>query len=123
MNKTKQIEIGGKKYTLTVKRSMLITLASIAPEFLKIGKSSNKFSEEEMTNLQLEACKSIYDNINVIFYEMIKVAHPTITKEKSDEIYSQFCDEYADVEDKLIEFCSTTFTEGIPAENKKKINW
>lgn len=123
MNKTKQIEIGGKKYTLTVKRSMLITLASIAPEFLKIGKSSNKFSEEEMTNLQLEACKSIYDNINVIFYEMIKVAHPTITKEKSDEIYSQFCDEYADVEDKLIEFFSTTFTEGIPAENKKKINW
>ena len=123
MNKTKQIEIGGKKYTLTVKRSMLVTLAKIVPELLKINSKSSKLSEEEMTNLQYEASISIYDKMNVIFFEMIKVAHPTITQEKSDEIYSQFCDEYADVEEKLMEFFSSTFTEGIPAEKKKKIDW
>ena len=123
MVKKKQIEIGGKKYTLTVKRSMLITLKKVAPELLKINGNSSKLSEKEIADLQYEAGLSIYDNMDVIFYEVIRVAHPTITKEKSDEIYSQFRDEQLDVEEKLMEFFSTTFTDGIPVENKKKIDW
>ena len=102
---------------------MLITLKKVAPELLKINGNSSKLSEKEIADLQYEAGLSIYDNMDVIFYEMIRVAHPTITKEKSDEIYSQFCDEYLDVEEKLMEFFSTTFTDGIPVENKKKIDW
>lgn len=119
----RQINIGGKNYILTVKRSMLVSLARTVPELIKINRMAGKVSEEELAELQFAAGASIYDNIDVIFYEMIKIHHRDITKEKSDAIYSQFCDEYEDVDEKLLDFFSTTFTEGIPQENKKKIDW
>ena len=37
---TRQIEIGGKKYTLTARRSILFKMKEIAPELLKINPKS-----------------------------------------------------------------------------------
>jgi hypothetical protein len=119
----KHINIGGKDYVLTIKRSMLISLAKVVPELIKINRLAGNASEEELAELQFAAGASIYDNIDVIFHEMIKIRHKDITKEKSDEIYLQFCDEYEDVDEKILDFFLETFTGGVPKENKKKINW
>lgn len=124
MNKTKTIEVGGKKYTLTVRRSMIFPLAKQIPECMKIIQASNKgVSDEELSTLEYNAGASIYDHIDIVFYEMIKIAHPDITKEKSDLIYGAFYDEYNDVDEKLLNFFYESFTDGVPRENKKNLDW
>jgi len=116
MNKTKQIEIGGKIYTLTSKRSIIVNMGKYAPELLNINKNNDE-------NARYELGAILYDNMNNLFYEMIKVEHPNLSKEESDNIYEDFCNEYNDVEEHLLEFIDSTFTEGIPRENKKTIIW
>ena len=122
---TRQIEIGGKNYTLTSKRSLVVAMSRVAPELIKIAKSSRgkDVSDEEQDNLTIDFSVSIYDHIDVLFYEMIKIAHPNITKEKSDDIYNAFCREYNDVDEHLVHFLHSSFTDGIPREQKKTLNW
>lgn len=127
-NNTKQIEVKGKKYTLTAKRSIIFRLNAISPELIKIFKfnqegSNKKISEEELLDLEATAGGKLYDNINVLFYEMIKTAHPDITEQKSNEIYWDFQSEYNDVDEKLISFLYSAFTDGIPREKKKNLDW
>ena len=54
---------------------------------------------------------------------MVAVIASNIEKEKSDKIYNAFCDEYNDVDENLIKFISSSFTGGIPREQKKNLNW
>ena len=121
---TKQIEIGDKTYILTVTRGLSLRMAKVAPEFVKMAKKSNaNLTEEEEFNFAVDYSSSIYDNMDVLFYEMIKIHHKNISKETSDKIYLRFCEEYNDVDSHLLAFFRTSFTDGIPRENKKTINW
>ena len=118
---TRTIEVGGKTYTLTAKRSLLIKLGEICPEMLKLD-PKNKV-EDLGTDFEIEAGIKIATNMDAIFYDMIKIAHPEIARDKSDEIYEAFCEEYNDVEVALINFIKSVFTGGIPKEQKKNLNW
>ena len=131
-NNRKEIEVNGKTYFLTVKRSILFRIAKIAPELLKIYDKSKKedglggddvSQEDEMMSLKETAGEKLYDNMNIIFYEMLKDNHKDISFEKSNEIYYDFCNEYNDVDEHLFGLISTVFTQGIPRENKKNLNW
>lgn len=119
--KTKTIEISGKKYTLTANRSIIKTLANVAPNILKLGKAKkDEISDDEFgisTGLDIMA------NLDVLFYDMIKVAHTNISKEKSDEILDAFEDEYDGVQEKLIELAMSVFQSGDQVKTKKKIDW
>jgi hypothetical protein len=119
--RTKQIEVAGKNYTLTVKRNIIVKLNEICPELLRIDNKSNAKDLEE--DLEIDVAIRLSANMDAIFYDMIKIAHPEIKKEKSDEIYEMFLEEYSDVEISLIKFIKEVFTGGIPNENKKKLNW
>ena len=119
-NNKKTIEVDGKQYTLTVKRSMFVELQRIVPELIKFGQNNGKDITSEM---EFEAGIKIYDNMDKIFYAMIKFEHPELTKEESDEIYENFYNEYNDVDEKLIEFMQSSFTDGIPRDKKKNLNW
>lgn len=117
--KTKRIEIDGKTYTLTAKRSLIKTLADIAPEMLEIN-------PENSPELQNKKAKSlgikVLANLDILFYDMIKVAHPNIDKAKSDDILDKFEEEYDEVKENLIDFAVTVFQSGDQTK-KKKINW
>lgn len=119
--RTRQIEVAGKKYTLTVKRRIIQKLNEVCPELLRLDRNGN--AKELDRDLEIDAGIKLSANMDAIFYDMISVAHPEITKEKSDEIYEMLLDEYADVEVSLINFIKTVFTGGIPMENKKQLNW
>lgn len=133
LNNTKQIEVNGKKYTLTARRSILFKIAQICPELVRIAKSAQSETKDDLTEQEvlnklkesdtLDAVDKLYDNMPTIFYELIKFAHKDITKEKSDEIYWAFYDEYNDVDDYLYAFIQTVFTRGIPRQNKKNLDW
>lgn len=133
LNNTKQIEVNGKKYTLTVRRSILFKIAEICPELLRIVKKSNsgevdlKEKENVLDILDdtsaLDMTAKIYDNMPTLFYELIKVAHKDITREKSDEIYWDFTNEYNDVDENLSKFIQSVFLGGVPREKKKNLNW
>lgn len=110
--KVKEIEISGKKYTLTANRRTIKTLYSIAPSLL----STKGDEDEEKTSVDLVA------NLDVLFYDMIKIAHPNISKEKSDDILEKFEEEYEDVEGNLVDLALTVFQSGDQTK-KKKINW
>lgn len=124
MDKTRQIEVGGKKYTLTCRRSMIFNISKTIPECVKISQKSKSVSDsEEKESLAYDAGALIYDHIDVIFYEMIRIAHPDITKEKSDSIYDAFYKEYNDVDEHILDFFYEAFTDGIPREKKKNLDW
>lgn len=132
-NNTKQIEVGGKKYTLTVRRSILFKIAEICPELVRLAKTTKSETEDDLTEDEvlkkleesgtIDSVDKLYDNMPTIFYELIRVAHSDISREKSDEIYWNFYDEYNDVDDYLYKFIQTVFTRGIPRKNKKNLNW
>lgn len=119
---TKQVEIGDKVYTLTVTRGLSIRMSKVAPSFLKMSKKGT-MTEEEEREFAIDYGSAIFDNVNVLFYEMLRMAHPDISKEESNNLYEQFRNEYDDVEDHLLAFFRTSFTDGIPKANKKKLNW
>lgn len=133
LNNQKEIEVNGKKYVLTVQRSLLFKIATIVPEILNFSKESNSgdenkdeqgLSQERMIELfSNSTIDKLYDNMNVIFYEMLKQQHKGISFEKSNKIYYDFCNEYNDVEDHLMSLIEKVFTQGIPREQKKNLNW
>lgn len=118
--KTRIIEVAGKKYTLTANRKIIKTIAYIAPEMLKLV-SSKDAKEKEVSSVDVGI--KIMSELDVLFYDMIKIAHPEISKDKSDEILEVFESEYEDVQSNLINFAMSVFTEGNPNTRKKKLNW
>lgn len=115
----RQIEVAGKTYTLTVKRKLIFKMQELCPELLKIRLSNREYSLDD----EIDASIKLSGSIDEIFYNMIIIEHPEITREKSDEIYEKFVDEYEDVEQNLLNFIYDSFTNSIPTENKKKLNW
>lgn len=112
----KHINIGGKDYTLTANRDIIRTIASICPDFLKIG-NSKKISDDDSVKYGVE----LLTNIDKIFFEMIKVANPKITKKESDEILEAFEAEYNGVLQALIDLAMSVFPKD--DQTKKKIVW
>ena len=119
--RTRQIEVAGKTYTLTVKRNIIIKLNEICPEILRMNSKANE--KELSEDLEIDAAIRLSANMDVLFYDMIRIAHPEISRETSDKIYDNLVDEYGDAEISLVNFIKEVFTGGIPAENKKKLNW
>lgn len=111
----RKIQIGDKKYTLTANRSIIKTLYKIVPDMLKLDKSGNRSEPDALGAVNLMA------NLDVLFYDMIKVVHKDMSKEKSDEILDKFESEYEDVQTELINFAMSVFTTG--DQKKKKIVW
>ena len=117
--KTKRIEIDGKNYTLTVNRSIIKTLAQIAPEMLEIRPNEDESMETSRAN---SLGINILSNLDILFYDMIKIAQPNIDKEKSDKILDKFEEEYDGVQEALLDFAMKVFQSGDQTK-KKKINW
>lgn len=118
---TKIIEVAGKKYTLTANRSIIKTIADICPEILNLGSASKAKEIEETLSVVLSL--KIMSNLDVLFYDMIKIAHPEIQKEKSDDILAQFEAEYNGVQENLIKLAMSVFAEGNPKQSRKNLNW
>lgn len=121
MDNTKKLEIGGKVYTFTAKRSLMKTIYQICPSILKTGKSTGGADsvQDSATDFGLD----MLVNLDVLFYEMINPAHK-LTKEQSDKIFETCCDEYGEDEllEKLIDFAMSVFPQG-DQTNKKPIVW
>jgi hypothetical protein len=117
---TKVVEIAGEKYTLTAKRSIIAKLNEVCPEVLVLKKEDLKnISRKEEVDISIR----LSANMDILFYDLIRTAHPNLSKEESDEIYDKFLDEYVDAENSLMKFIKSVFTGGIPKENKKQLNW
>lgn len=112
----KKITIGDKKYTLTANRSIIKTIYEIAPDMLDLSDKDNQNSGRKA-----KVGVDIMANLDKIFYNMIKVAHKDITKEKSDEILDKFENEYEDVQNEILNLAMSVFTTG--DQKKKKIIW
>lgn len=121
MKNTKVLEVAGKRYTLTANRKIITTIASICPELLKFSdkKGKQKMNESEEANIGLK----ILGNLDVLFYDMIKIAHPEITKERSDEILDLADEEYNNFQDSLINLATSAFESSTPNTSKKNLNW
>jgi hypothetical protein len=111
----RRILIGDKKYTLTANRSIIKTIAKIVPDLLKTNKGKDDSDTEAVLGVDIMA------NLDILFYDMIKVVHKDITKEKSDEILDKFENEYEDVQTELINLAMSVFTTG--DQKRKKIIW
>lgn len=118
--RTKIIEVAGKKYTLTANRRLIKTIARICPELL--DSPSNK-TAREIEDQEVVMGINVMSDIGDLFYDMIKIAHPEISREKSEDILDAFFAEYNDVEKHLIKFAMTVFTDGTPKANKKNLDW
>jgi hypothetical protein len=132
LNNKREIEINGKHYTLTINRSLIYKIGIIIPEVLKIADKSNEqgdinetelTDEEKLESLDSKIIDELYDKMNLIFYEMLKFKHQDITLEKSNEIYSNFHKEYNNVDENLMSLIMKVFTQGVPRNEKKEINW
>lgn len=119
--RTRIIEVAGKKYTLTANRSIIQTIANICPEMLDLP--SEKTADEIERDADVMMGIRIMSNLGVLFYDMIKIAHPEISREKSEDILDAFIAEYNDVQQNLIKFAMSVFTDGTPREKKKNLNW
>lgn len=118
----KKIEIGKKVYTLTSNRKIIKTIYNICPEVLALG---NEDSEEVIAKKGTPIAIDLFANLDDLFFDMIKIAHPEISREKSNDILDKFIEEYDDVPNKLLEFAMSVFTEGAQDKKvaKKKIDW
>lgn len=119
MMKEKTIEISGKKYVLTANRSIVKTLYTIAPDMLKLSRQGSDAIDEKA---EISVGLDVMANLDVLFYDMIKVKQPNITKDKSDKILEAFEEEYENVQPKLLDLAMSVFQLGDQA-NKKKIDW
>ena len=113
----RKIIIGDKKYTLTANRSIIKTICKIAPDMLKLNKGKDISDGENEVKIGMD----VMANLDILFYDMIKIAHKDITKEKSDEILDKFENEYEDVQTELVNLAMSVFTTG--DQKKKKIVW
>ena len=112
----KHITIGGKDYILTANRNIIKTINEICPQILK---ATSKHSVENEDNVKYGI--EMFAKIDVIFYEMIKIAQPSLTKEESDKILDEFESEYNGVLQALISLAMSVFPKD--DQNKKKIVW
>lgn len=119
----KIIEVAGKKYTLTANRNVIRTISNIVPEVLKMKIDPKKDGDAFNDVLAVLSGLQLMSELDVLFYDMIKVAHPEITKDKSDEILDNFEKEYNNVQENLLKFAFSVFNEGNPSKNKKNLNW
>jgi len=117
----KKIEIGKKVYTLTANRKIIKTIYEICPEVLTLGDASSKEIEKKSAPIAID----LFANLDDLFFDMIRIAHPEISREKSNDILDKFIEEYEDVPNKLLEFAMSVFTEGAQDKKvtKKKIDW
>ena len=126
--KTKKLEIGGKIYTFTTRKSLAKVLAKISPSVLKLNQDNDEkmpesLNEEETQGLAVDFGLDLYDNLDVLFYEMIRIAHP-MDKDTCDKIFEKCCEEYGDAQllNALLDFALSAFPQG-SQEPKKKIVW
>ena len=124
----KRIQIGKKTYTLTANRKIIKTIYNICPELLEIANSDAPKTEDEKKQVEKKGVPisvSLIANLDDLFFDMIRIAHPEISKEKSDEILDDFMEEYDGVTEKLLELAMSVFTQGSQDSQKakKKIDW
>ena len=112
----KEVEIKGKNYKLTANRKLIKVISEICPSILKLN--DGKVGDDNGVELGVD----ILADLDILFYEMLKPAHPDISKETADKILENFEDEYADVANNLITFAMSSFTQG-DQTSKKKLNW
>jgi hypothetical protein len=120
--KTKIIEVAGKKYTLTATRDLINTINENFPELLNLTKAKTA-SEIEVDADDVALGMKIFGKLDALFYDMIRIAHPEITREKSSEILDAMLEEYDDVLQNLLRFAFSVFPEGTPKGKKKSLNW
>lgn len=116
MANIKEVEIKGKNYKLTSNRHLIKVIANICPELLKIENKDNEGNKDAKIGID------IFADLDILFYEMLKPAHPDISKETADKILDNFEEEYADVGNNLITFAMSSFTQGDQTK-KKQLNW
>jgi hypothetical protein len=111
----KHIEIGGKEYILAPTRKILKTINDIAPEYLSL--------KEDDEEAQSRVSMLLFSETDRIFYELIKVKQPELTKGDSDKILEQFDDEYGsnNVSQAVLRLAMAAFTDGGQGSAKKKI--
>ena len=114
----RKITIGDKTYTLTATRNIIKTLYEVSPEILSMATIKN---DAERKAINAKVSVDIVAGLDKIFYELIKVAQPTITFEKSIEILNKFDEEYEDVQSAIMELALSVFQQG--DQKKKKIIW
>ena len=124
----KKIQIGKKTYTLTANRKIIKTIYNICPELLEIVNGDAPKTEDEKKQVEKKGVPisvSLIANLDDLFFDMIRIAHPEISKEKSDEILDDFMEEYDGVTEKLLELAMSVFTQGSQDSQKakKKIDW
>ena len=116
MEKLIEVEIKTNTYTLVAKRSLIIRLKKHIPEIDKI----NELDEDK----DIELAVALYDNMETIFFELIREKQPEITFEQSKVIYKDFVEEYEDAEESILSLITSVFEQGIPTTKaKKKLNW
>ena len=76
----RKITIGDKTYTLTATRNIIKTLYEVSPEILSMATIKD---DAERMAINAKVSVDIVAGLDKIFYELIKVAQPTITFEKS----------------------------------------
>ena len=115
MEKLIEVEIKGQTYTLVSKRSLIVRLKKHIPNIDKI-----RDLEEDR---DIELAVAIYDNMDWIFFEMLTIKQPEITKKESDKIFDAFYEEYEDAEESILSLIVSVFDKGIPNKQKKRLNW
>lgn len=126
----KKIQIGKKTYTLTANRRIIKTIYSVCPEVLTIGndlKSQNKtaLTDKEVAEIGTPLAIKLLANLDDLFFDMLRIAHPEITREKASDLLDQMFEEYDDVQDKLLELAMSVFPVASQETKvvKKKIDW
>lgn len=117
MEKVVSFEIEGEVYNLVAKRSLIISLKKVIPEIVNLK------TKKDIDDVEVDVAIKLYDNMNVIFYEMLKIKHPEINKDASDTLFDKFCNKYGNAEESLIELMSSVFQLGIPNTEKQNLNW
>lgn len=121
MRNTKILEIAGKKYTITANRRIIYTISKICPELLEFA--NEKASSKDLKVQEAMVGVKIFGSLDVLFYDMLKIAHPEISKEKSDTLLELADEEYNDFQEKLMELATSAFVSSTPNTSKKELNW
>lgn len=118
--KTKIIEVAGKKYTLTAYRDLANTINDNFPEILDLA-SGKEVSDIKVDADNIKLGMKIMGKLDNLFYDMIKIAHTTLTREKASEILDSMFDEYDNVVEFLLKFAMSVFPKGTPKGTKKRL--
>lgn len=108
-----KLTIDGKEYILVANRKLLVEMEEINPKFLDLVQNKNK-------NISLGTGIKIYEDL---FFAMLKIGQPEITKENAEELFSWLEDEYSleVISEMLNNMISKVFTQGGKEKKKKAI--